>query len=99
MESQLEAENAVLLPLVNTQLGNFSRILNSYGPDSLSHFVLDRLLLANLPTSELQNACWGCAGEQLQASAVSSARHTNSSARASKQLLSVRDIFSQRKRL
>lgn len=55
----METENSILLPLVNTQLGNFSCILSIYGRDSLSHthFALDSLLFANLPTSELQNAC------------------------------------------
>lgn len=47
----------------------------------------------NLPTSELQNACWGCAGEQLQASAISSTRHRNRMARVTKQLFAVQVIF------
>lgn len=47
----------------------------------------------NLPTSELQNACWGCAGEQLHACATSSSRQTNRTARVTKQLFAVQVIF------
>lgn len=43
--------------------------------------------------SELQNACWGCAGAQLQPSATSSTRQSTSSARVTKQLVTVQDIF------
>ncbi|CAG5897822.1 unnamed protein product [Menidia menidia] len=44
---------------------------------------------AILPTSELQNACWGCAAEQLQACARSSTRQSKRMARVTKQLFVV----------
>lgn len=35
MERKSETENSILLPLVNTQLANLSRILSIYSRDSL----------------------------------------------------------------
>lgn len=50
----------------------------------------------NLPTSALQNARWGCAGEQLQASAISSTRHRNRMASVTKQLFTVQLILGKK---
>lgn len=53
---------------------------------------LDMLIVnlkMNLPTSELQNTCWGCLGEQLQASASCCTRQTHRMARVTKHLFIV----------
>lgn len=55
--------------------------------------LYDHEFETNLPTSAVQNACWGCAGEQLQASAISSTRQRNRMARVTKQLFIVQVIL------